>query len=142
MSSNFASWTLADLDLELHRAEGGELIDLTGDAGIEIFESGNVRSNSSVDNLEHLYISNLEAGHYVLRLTRNDAGSDSVDVGIAWFASTPVISGDLNDSGLVDVLDLLLLLMDWGCSDCEADLDGSGAADESDLMLLLERWGS
>jgi hypothetical protein len=55
------------------------------------------------------------------------------------------VEGDINDDGLVDVADLLLLLGAWGqCpdppSDCEADLDGDGAVDVADLLALLAAW--
>jgi len=142
VASNFASWTAADFDLELHRIEDGVVIDLTGEEVPSIFDSGNVRSDSAVDNIEHLFIEGLAAGQYLLRLTRNDATAGTVDVAVAWYASSPVISGDLDASGLVDVMDLLLLLTDWSCADCAADLNGDGTANEVDLLLLLDRWGS
>jgi endonuclease/exonuclease/phosphatase family metal-dependent hydrolase len=53
--------------------------------------------------------------------------------------------GDINDDGLVDVADLLLLLGAWGqCpdppADCDADLDGNGVVDVVDLLALLGNW--
>ncbi len=49
---------------------------------------------------------------------------------------------DLNQDGSVDVLDLLILLADWGpCPDCPADLDGNGVVDVLDLLELLSQWG-
>jgi hypothetical protein len=49
---------------------------------------------------------------------------------------------DLDDSGTVDVFDLLQLLGTWGpCADCAEDLDGSGAVDVFDLLELLGAWG-
>ncbi len=54
----------------------------------------------------------------------------------------PVCTGDLNNDGVVDVSDLLLLLSEWGaCNGCAADLDDSGFVDVSDLLLLLSAWG-
>ena len=53
--------------------------------------------------------------------------------------------GDLEDTGTVDVFDLLALLDAWGpCgdpSDCPADLTGSGVVDVFDLLELLDNWG-
>jgi hypothetical protein len=51
--------------------------------------------------------------------------------------------GDLNGDGVVDVLDLLILLAAWGdCGDeCPADLNGDGVVDVSDLLILLSNWG-
>jgi hypothetical protein len=59
----------------------------------------------------------------------------------------PVV-GDLNCDGVVDVLDLLVLLDAWGeCADCglpggcPADLNGDCTVDVLDLLLLLDNWG-
>lgn len=57
---------------------------------------------------------------------------------------TPVCVGDLNDSGGVDVQDLLILLGAWGpCGkgECPADLNDSGSVDVQDLLILLGAWG-
>lgn len=50
---------------------------------------------------------------------------------------------DLNNDGVVDVSDMLILLSDWGpCpSRCSADLTGNGMVDVSDLLVLLGHWG-
>jgi spore coat protein A, manganese oxidase len=55
--------------------------------------------------------------------------------------------GDLNCDGVVDVLDLLIMLDNWGeCEDCmpgacPADLNGDCAVDVLDLLILLDNWG-
>ena len=46
---------------------------------------------------------------------------------------------DLDDSGLVDVSDLLMLLAGWGGA--EGDLNGDGSTDVTDLLQLLAAWG-
>ncbi len=56
------------------------------------------------------------------------------------------IVGDITGDGVVDVLDLLELLGQWGpCpdppEDCLADLDGNGVVDVLDLLILLGNWG-
>ncbi len=52
---------------------------------------------------------------------------------------------DFDNSGAVDVKDLLFLLGAWGpCpkqGDCPADFDNSGAVDVKDLLFLLGAWG-
>ncbi len=52
---------------------------------------------------------------------------------------------DFDDSGAVDVKDLLFLLGAWGpCPKkgaCLADFDNSGAVDVKDLLFLLGAWG-
>ncbi|HRP62453.1 MAG TPA: S8 family serine peptidase [Phycisphaerales bacterium] len=55
---------------------------------------------------------------------------------------TPACAGDLDNSGAVDVQDLLILLGAWGpCNGCAADLDNSGSVDVQDLLILLGAWG-
>jgi hypothetical protein len=70
-------------------------------------------------------------------------GKSVVDFGAFEFqACAPA---DLNCDGLVDVLDLLILLDAWGecgdCNDCVADFDGDCAVDVLDLLFLLDNWG-
>ena len=57
----------------------------------------------------------------------------------------PSCPADFDNSGAVDVKDLLFLLGAWGpCpkqGDCPADFDNSGAVDVKDLLFLLGAWG-
>lgn len=54
-----------------------------------------------------------------------------------------VCPGDLDQSGTVEVADVLSLLSVFGCElDCgEADLDGNGAVSSSDVLLVLGYFG-
>jgi len=59
--------------------------------------------------------------------------------------ATPSIPADINGDGVVDTLDLLALLADWGpCppppADCPADLNADGVVDVLDLLILLGNW--
>lgn len=84
-SANFATWTMPDVTLELYRvASDGTLISLRGDEGLDYFESGNIASVSTVDNVEHLFIRNLAAGKYVLAVSRAKDGLGAWDVAVAW----------------------------------------------------------
>jgi predicted outer membrane repeat protein len=57
----------------------------------------------------------------------------------------PGSPADLNGDGVVDVLDLLILLDAWGackdCGDCPADFNGDCAVDVLDLLFLFDNWG-
>jgi WD40 repeat protein len=53
--------------------------------------------------------------------------------------------GDVNGDGLVDMLDLLQVLADWGdCPpppvECPSDVNGDGVVDFLDLLLVLANW--
>ncbi len=58
---------------------------------------------------------------------------------------TEVVAGDLNNDGVVNGTDLILLLGAWGacddCNDCPADLDGDCTVGTGDLITLLGNWG-
>ncbi len=60
--------------------------------------------------------------------------------------AVPLLDGDLDDDGDVDLADLVLLLAAFGpCPDgapCPADLDADGAVDALDLLILLDQWTS
>jgi len=50
--------------------------------------------------------------------------------------------GDIDNSGEVNVADLLALLAQWGnCPGCPADLNNDAFVDVSDLLTLLGAWG-
>ena len=54
----------------------------------------------------------------------------------------PSCIADLDDNGIVDGMDLSIILAGWGaCSECPADLDGSGTVDGIDIAILLSAWG-
>ncbi|MBT4584912.1 MAG: hypothetical protein HOC93_07525 [Phycisphaerae bacterium] len=49
--------------------------------------------------------------------------------------------GDFDDSGVVDVDDLLSFIAAWGSNDMFFDLDGDGVVGVDDLLLLINAWG-
>jgi hypothetical protein len=49
---------------------------------------------------------------------------------------------DLDGDGMVNVVDFLILLAEWGpCDCCDADLDLDGTVGIIDFLSLLARWG-
>jgi hypothetical protein len=56
-------------------------------------------------------------------------------------ATEPECAGDVNGDGLVDAVDLQILLSSWGGIGA-ADLDGSEVVDGGDLTILLSAWGA
>ena len=143
VNSGFGSYSFADLDLELLAFNNGKPHPLTGDAGLNVFDSGNVLSDSDVDNVEHLYIQNLSPGQYVLKIHRQDQAGGARVFGVGWlFPEQNGVPGDLNGDGVVDVNDLLIIIADWGpCSgDCPADLNGDGVVSVGDILAILSYW--
>ena len=142
-NGGFGSYTLVDYDLELLRLQNGKQIPLTGENGVGVFSSGNVVSESSVDNVEHLYLQDLSPGEYVLKVHRVDSVSEVSVFSVGWlFPEASAVLGDITGDGVVDVSDILALIGSWGScsSDCPADLNGDGVVDVSDILLLLSYW--
>jgi hypothetical protein len=48
---------------------------------------------------------------------------------------------DLNSDGIVDVIDLSILVSRWGTSDPDADINSDGTVDALDLSVLVSNWG-
>ena len=49
--------------------------------------------------------------------------------------------GDLNSDGIVNTLDLSILLTNWGAASATADLNHDGKVNVFDLSILLANWG-
>ena len=158
----FSTSDVANFDLELWRVgPPNQLESLVGDAGVPHFQSGNVVSNSDVDNIEHLFIRNLQPGSYVLELRRVDAiaAHATWDAAVAWLMPANPCMGDFVSSdtfqpppdGVVDAADLAALLGQWGPNPGSyADMVSSdtfqpppdGVVDAADLARLLGNWGT
>jgi hypothetical protein len=143
-------WAVANFDLILWRVgPGGQPIPLTGDSGLDYFGGGNVVSESNVDNVEHLFVKDLEAGEYLLEVRRLDGLTSfpDYDVAVAWLLPDPGIVGDIDGDCVVGVLDFLAILNAWGpcpgaCPpSCPADLNGDCEVGVQDFLLLLANWG-
>jgi hypothetical protein len=52
----------------------------------------------------------------------------------------PIFDGDLNGDGVVNILDLLLLIGNWLGSGI-GDINGDGVVDIADILLLIANWG-
>lgn len=52
----------------------------------------------------------------------------------------PTASADINGDNVVDVLDLSILLSDWGTTGSDADLNNDGTVNIFDLSIMLSDW--
>jgi hypothetical protein len=75
-----------------------------------------------------------DAGHYSIAFTNacGAASSEPAEVIVS-------ITCDLNDDGVVNGIDLGILIGSWG--DPVGDLDGDGTTNGIDLGILLGAWG-
>jgi len=109
---DFTSWAEPDIDMELWSVDGGgNLVSLVGDPGLAYFSSGNVKSASTKDNLEHVYATDLAPGEYVLEVARAaDGEALAFDVAVAWElkCAEPFTygTGKTTSTGLIPYLEL------------------------------------
>ncbi len=134
---------LPNFDLQLWKVNASnQLISLVGAGGVGVFAGGNVLSQSTVDNVEQLYVTGLVAGDYVLELRRNDSVNLIWDVAVAWMFPKP---GDVTGNNVVNIDDLLAVINNWGTcpvpSNCPADQDGNGVVNIDDLLIVINNWG-
>lgn len=98
-------------------------------------------SGSTTDTLTIDPVQLADQGRYDV-LLNNDCGQVISPSALVTVSVTP---GDLNADGIVNVLDLLLLLSDWGeCpakGDCPSDLNGDDLVNVLDMLALLSNWG-
>ena len=120
---------VANLDLELVDS-GGSTVDLIAGNG---YDEG--LSVSTVDNVEHIYLTDLPAGTYTLKVSSDDTARD---FGLAWRMSTFAPTADFDDSGTVDGADFLAWQQGFGTSVLDplgiGDADGDSDIDELDLL--------
>jgi hypothetical protein len=68
-----------------------------------------------------------------------------LDVAFVLDGKKDFVPGDLDEDGVVGILDFLALLAAWGPCDvgggCLGDLDGDGLVGIVDLLILLGNWG-
>jgi hypothetical protein len=50
-------------------------------------------------------------------------------------------TGDINSDGVISVVDLLLVIDQWGLTDSPADLNSDGIVNVSDLLIVIGNWG-
>lgn len=142
VASNFASASIANIDLELYRVDGDVAVPLRG-AGAAEFGGGNVASESGLDNHELLHVLDLPAGEYAVKASRDDDVSSSARMGLAFWipeSTDTGLVGDFNGDGRVNGGDFGTLLAGWGSDDPQLDLDGSGSVAGGDVGTLLANW--
>ncbi len=64
----------------------------------------------------------------------------AVELNLGDVVDSPGVDADLNGDGVVDTLDLLILLGAWGQTDSPADLNEDDIVDTEDLLILLGSW--
>ncbi len=140
-TTSIAIPTVANIDLTLFRlgADGVTLELLEGDAGAVHYGSGNVASRSAVDNVEHLFVKGLAPGTYVIEARRSGSTIGLPSFSMAWWMPETFAVADLNHDGVVDGLDMTVILSNW-LGTGAGDINGDGVVDGLDLTVVLSGW--
>ncbi len=111
----------------------------TADDTVPIGQSERLRDAMEALDLAHCYTAVPGAGHGPLGRATDDAMRGFL---VARFlAQTPAhCRADLDANGVVDAVDLNLLLNAWGTA--SGDITGDGGTDAADLGALLDGWGA
>ena len=103
-------------------------------------------SVSQVDNVEHLYLTDLGPGRYTLEVSADQLSTRDFSVAWRWETLFDQASADFNQDGIVDGTDLLTAqrnsLTLLGARQADGDADGDGDVDGDDLRLFGESFGA
>jgi len=78
----------------------------------------------------------------VLRLGGATTATGTGNLVITCTPDGPGCSGDTDNSGAVNIDDLLFIINNWGTSNPTADIDDDGDVDIDDLLGVINNWGS
>jgi len=82
---------------------------------------------------------------YLIRVggfSENSVGNGQILIGGQNCEPDVPCVGDVNGDGVVNVLDLLLIVEYWGQSSIQYDIDENGIVDNGDLMFIIGNWGN
>lgn len=124
------------LEVDLIDLGGGLFLPEIGDSFI-VLEAPSSSLSGAFAGSPIAYVPN---NAYIWTITKeSDGAGDRVRLTVANIVPCP---GDVDGDGLVDGVDLGILLGSWGrCTGCDADLNLDGAVNGIDLSILLGAWG-
>ena len=95
--------------------------------------------NALAETMPGLVITSAAAINSSGLIFANGSGTDGLVAILLTAVQSPL--GDLDADCQVGILDLLILLADWGEADSPADLNDDGIVNIFDLIVLLSNWG-
>jgi len=115
----------------------GDLLDFDGD-GVGDAEVTDFNASASIGPGLDL----ADDGDVSIELDVLPVGGEEVEAIVRLNFAGEECPADINDDGVIDVLDLLAILNAWGdCPGCPEDITGDGVVDVLDLLEVLAAWG-
>ena len=149
-----ATWPLynatqtAAFTLTLFRLDDpGAPTPLVGEAGAQWYTGGNVASAGPADNIQLVRVQGLAPGRYALELARTDTLTEAPawEAAVGWLIPGQPCPGDADGDGVIDFVDLSLVLSNFGAvgapGTIPGDANGDGRVDFTDLSLVVSAYG-
>lgn len=122
--------SMANIDLAVHRSEGFSVVNpVSSQVAI---------SNSTVDNVEHIYLEGLTAGQYRISLPADQSWNYS----LAWLVHL-ALPGDANGDGVVDTADYTIWADNYlqtSATFFQGDFNGDGIVDAADYTIWADNF--
>lgn len=118
---------------------------LTPPSGATADTDYTLTSTSSLNGVTFTPVTDNAVGSFVLKLTVSDGKtsvSDTVTVTVTSGGTTTGKPGDVNNSGSVDIFDVLDVIDLMGTTDPTADVNDSGSVDIFDVLEVIDLMGT
>lgn len=113
-----------------------------------VIDGGSLSGQINLEVVQGDGLYNADAHHRALGLTFSsenltevgcmDPEAENYDPAAVFDDGSCTYFGDLNNDGVVDTSDILILLGDMGCFTCgDSDLDGDGVTGSADVLIIL-----
>ncbi len=122
-------WTTGDLDTvgALQNSEGTTLAE-------------NDDENRDADEFNFRIVHDVEPGTYYIKVQSYETATGSYTISAA-FTAAPTLLVDVNGDGVVNVIDLVIVAVNFGTTDATAvqgDVNGDGEVNREDIIAVLE----
>lgn len=133
-------WTIATQRAEAHIALCTKIRIGVGTADAMYQANQEFHQQLLALQVPHQFVAVAGVGHSPI-LTLQGLGPDTWNFYLEALATPCRDAADVDCSGVVDALDLAVVLAGWGPESGAADVNGSGAVDGADLARVLSAWG-
>lgn len=116
--------------------------DNVGVTGYRITRNGTTITTTAATTLSYSDTNLASSTTYSYTIVALDAAGNASAAASASATTLTPKAGDINGDGVVNGLDLSLLLTAWGTNNAASDLNHDGTVNGLDLSILLSHWGT